>query len=120
MDKNFLLNKSKVFCIKPWVHLHINTSGKVLPCCIAENTLGNVQQQPIESIWKGSKIKSFRINMLTEKKIQCCTDCYKREESGFESLRQFSNKVFEDKFQWVESTQGDGISSIAKPVFWDI
>jgi hypothetical protein len=36
MDKDFLLNKSKTFCMLPWIHLHTGPTGIAGPCCLSK------------------------------------------------------------------------------------
>lgn len=118
------VEKSKSFCMLPWVHLYTNTQGKVTPCCISpweeKNELGDVNTTKIEKIWNDKPIKSLRKNMLKDEKNEGCWQCYLNEENGLKSKRLLSNKLYSHKFDWVESTKNNGYAPDSKPIYWDI
>lgn len=93
--ENFLLTKSKTFCIYPWIHLHATPSGEAFPCCLSEYRAGNVgdcHKNTLEEIWHDKPMQDLRNAMLNERPSEACTRCYELEKSGFFSQRQSSNK----------------------------
>jgi radical SAM protein with 4Fe4S-binding SPASM domain len=93
-----LANKSKTFCVLPWIHLYANPDGSVLPCCIGDhnNPLGNIQNNTIKEIWSNDAFKSLRHRMLTGKRSPECSACYHSEDNGVNSFRQTVNRDYAD------------------------
>lgn len=90
IDKDFLLNKSKTFCIFPFIHLHTLPNGYALPCCVAQapqEKYGNTTHQSIKAVINGEQMKTLRYNMLNEIKSETCMGCYRHEEEGIQSSR---------------------------------
>lgn len=92
--EEFLLKKSRVFCIYPWIHLHAYPTGEAYPCCHAEMThpVGNCKSQTLREIWQGPEMTGLRDNMLNERESPACARCYEQEASGFFSGRRSANK----------------------------
>ncbi len=96
---DFLLNKSKVFCMAPWVHQYIFPEGKVFPCCISAHNLNDYigdlsKGETLEQIWNSEKTTKIRSNMLCEKKSDLCKLCYQYEALNKKSSRQEFNENF--------------------------
>ena len=51
-EKNYLLKKSKYFCMLPWIHTHVLPSSEVIPCCVwpYNKSLGNVSNSSLKEI----------------------------------------------------------------------
>ena len=83
-------------CAAPWVHLHAQANGDLLPCCIANTSLpvGNLKTQTMEEAWHGEAMVKLRANMLSGKPSAECTYCYNVEQSGGHSPRHNFNRVF--------------------------
>ena len=93
--EEFLLKKSKTFCIYPWIHLHAYPTGEAYPCCHAEmgvGQVGNCRTNTLEEIWQDQPMAELRQAMLTETPHAACTRCYEQEQSGFFSGRRSANK----------------------------
>ena len=101
------------FCIIPFMHLHINNFGQITPCCINHMSLGDSKMQTIDSVWNGSKMKSFRETMLNGDKHSSCETCYNKELGGVESLRMQYNKRFSYLMAKAKEMQ-------PQPVYFDI
>ena len=116
-----LLIDSNSFCMLPWMHLHAFPDGRAYPCCFAFDKLhvGNVNEQSMEEVFNGDKMKQIRLNMLSNKKSRECVKCYDQEESGFFSLRLSSNKHFGHNINMVENTKPDGTADFMIK-YWDI
>ena len=73
--KNQLLDH----CWKMWHSCVITWDGKVVPCCFdkdAHFTLGNLNQNSFEEIWKGEKYREFRGSLLrSREEIEICKNC---------------------------------------------
>ena len=102
-----------VFCILPFVHLHINTQGNVKPCCIAptiSENVGKVSDSTIEEIFNSDKMKQLRLDMINGvSRPDFCNSCYRNEKAGFETYRKSMNEAFSDSVEpLLNSIQEDG------------
>ena len=74
-------------CHRPYTLTYITSSGNVLSCCFApfghrsareyreERVLGNVFQEPIESIWYGERYNAFRRAFESDSPARHCSQC---------------------------------------------
>lgn len=123
MDKDFLLNDSKVFCMFPWLHLNATPKGDVYPCCSNDYTtpVGSTKTHTLKEIFNGDKMKELRLDMLNERKNPICDFCYKHEEAGPYSFRNYSKEQFAKHFdEIVPTTQEDGTVDEFKMRYFDI
>ena len=129
IDKNSIredqmdrLTKSKVFCILPWIHLHAFPNGQAYPCCLSESNypLGNLHDNTMEEVWNSAEYRQMRHNMINEVECHECTKCYEREQHGFVSMRNDSNKNFGHHINLVDQTKPDGTFDDFKIRYYDI
>jgi len=123
MNKDFLLNESKTFCMFPWVHLNATPKGDVYPCCSNDYTkpVGNTKEHTLKQIFNSPKMKELRLDMLNERKNNICDFCYKHEEAGPHSFRNYSKEHFAKYFdEVVPTTQLDGSVDEFKMRYFDI
>ena len=116
-----LLIKSDNFCMLPWMHLHAYPDGRAYPCCFAFDPypVGNLNNNSLEEVFNGSKMKEMRLNMLNNRPSKECGKCYDQERAGFFSLRLSSNKHFGHNIDLVNSTKPDGSADFIIK-YWDI
>ncbi len=73
--KNKLLNQ----CWKMWHSCVITWDGNVVPCCFdkdATHLFGNIETDPLQTIWKNQKYRQFRNGLLkSRKEIDICKNC---------------------------------------------
>jgi len=78
-DTYSLKKKSRNHCLRIWQSLVITWDGKVVPCCFdkdATHQLGDMNSTALKEIWKGKKYKSFRKEVLLNRKnIDICCNC---------------------------------------------
>lgn len=123
INKDFLLNKSKVFCMFPWLHLNVAPNGTVYPCCNNQydEIFGDLQTSNLEQIFNNDKMKMLRLNMLNEKKSSFCKQCYKSEEVSDTSYRKFANGYFGGNFdQLIHKTWSNGFVDDFKMMYVDV
>lgn len=123
MNKDFLLNDSETFCMFPWLHLNATPKGDVYPCCSNDYTdpVGNTKNNTLEEIFNSPKMKELRLDMLNERKNKICDFCYKHEEAGPYSFRNYSKEQFANRFdEIVPTTQEDGTVEEFKMRYFDI
>jgi radical SAM protein with 4Fe4S-binding SPASM domain len=113
--EQFLLTKSKTFCIYPWVHLHAHPTGEAYPCCHSERSglLGNVKNNTLEEIWTDVPMQRLRADMLSETPNAACRRCYEQEDSGFFSGRRSANKHHGHQIKKLEANPFE-------MTYWDI
>ncbi len=72
-------NSLENHCWKMWHSCVITWDGKVLPCCFDKDgayTLGNLQEQRFEEIWKSEPYQQFRVSLLQSRsEIEICKNC---------------------------------------------
>ena len=123
LDKDFLLNDSKTFCMFPWVHLNATPKGDVYPCCSNDYTqpVGNTKNNSLKEIFNSPKMKELRLDMLNERKNKICDFCYKHEDAGPYSFRNYSKEQFAKHFDdIIPTTQEDGTVEEFKMRYFDI
>lgn len=111
--KEKYLQKSKVFCMSPWLQLNAQVNGYVLPCCMStidnSTKLSDLNENAdLNVAWNSDNMKSLRLDMLSEKKNSLCNNCYKYEELGKVSERMKYNRDYDNHFDRVIRTQKDG------------
>lgn len=121
-QKRFLLDKSKRFCMLPWIHLHAAPDGQAYPCCHSMNTtaVGSVKTHTMQQVWNSEGQRKLRQNMLSEKPSSECRRCYEQEESGFFSGRKSANKHFGHYIHKIDQTTQDGTFPDFQMNYWDI
>jgi len=122
-NKDFLLNESKVFCMFPWVHLNVTPKGDVYPCCSNNYTapFANTKDSSLKDAFNNEQMKQLRLNMLSETPSKICDFCYKHEEAGPYSFRNYSKEHFSKHFdESVPTTTADGTVPDFKMRYFDI
>lgn len=119
IDKN-----NKVFCMAPWVHLHVWPNGSTYACCLhppEHGELGNIKESGLSGVWNSDKMKQLRLNMLAETPTpEVCERCYHKEKTEFGSLRTWMNEYFYDRHNAVvDTTLEDGTVDKFNLVHWD-
>jgi radical SAM protein with 4Fe4S-binding SPASM domain len=117
-----LLFKDPVFCIIPWIGIHVYTNSKAYPCCVAkkEFSIGNVKENSISEIWNSDKIKAIRKSMLEGTPLESCEYCYKKEKLKRPSDRNNFNQEFAQDIHIIDTTNADGSLPSTDIKFWDI
>lgn len=109
------MNKS--FCILPWIHLASHPNGGVSLCCRSNHnnalswakkpnsgtllTLGN---DSLEDIVNSEKFVETRQRMLNGERFDECQGCFKDEDGGIESKRQYENERWAHVIKQLEFT----------------
>lgn len=106
IDKNKLFEKGGVFCMYPWVHLHVNPTGRASPCCISqscskEGGVGDAGKLSLMQLVNSKDMKKLRLDMLAGVKNKECETCYQHEASGVMSARYFANQDYGKHFDEV-------------------
>ena len=116
------LLKSKTFCMLPWTHMHMWPAGTTYACCMADPDIpiGNTQEQSIEEIWNGDRMKELRLNLLKGEKDPICRRCHELEDNNVWTLRKSSNSNFKNHIDKVKETAEDGSAGDVNLAYMDI
>ena len=116
------LTESKTFCMLPWMHMHAFPDGRAYPCCLSDywHPVGDLRKNTMAEVWNQDKYKTMRVNMLADKPCIECTKCYEREENGFFSMRNDSNRNYGHHIGEVDATLADGTNPDFKIRYWDV
>ena len=123
MNKEYLLNESKTFCMFPWTHLNVTPKGDIYPCCSNNYTepFGNTKETSLKEAFNNTKMKALRLDMLNDRPNKICDFCYKHEEAGPHSFRNYSKEHFANRFdETVTTTLEDGTVPEFKMHYFDI
>ena len=107
----------------PWLHLNVTPLGNVYPCCSSDYTqpFANVKDSSLKEIFNSDGMKQLRLDMLSGKKSNICTYCYKHEESSPFSFRKYSIEHFGKDFdELVLPTNSDGSLSKFTMKYFDV
>lgn len=122
------------FCILPWIHLSTRPNGHMRVCCTANaSSVGatndkkyggevgilknedgkpaNFNHTDLLRAWNNSYMKNIRKDMLSGKVPASCVKCFKEEEAGHRSKRQWETEFWSsriDKQTLINDTQEDG------------
>jgi len=104
--KKLMLEKSKTFCMYPWIHLHTTPASASAPCCISASCashtgMGDPRVHSLIDLVNSKPMSKLRLDMLLGVPNKECVGCYKHEEQGITSARQFANREFEHAFDTV-------------------
>ena len=127
--KSELFDKSKTFCVLPWIHLHTTPTGQAAPCCISTSCsdnigVGNSNRDSLEDLVNSPKMKKLRVDMINGVKNEECTNCHRHEESGggMSARKDFNNtwKTLPKIMDVISATGKDGSVKDFKMKYFDI
>lgn len=112
---------SRSFCILPFLHHHLNPQGKMTPCCLNEEVMGDVLQESMEEIFEGEGFRKIRETFLKGEFPESCASCENLEKQGTSSMRQGVNLRFKkDVLSMSMMTDPSGRLPYYKPKSLDI
>ncbi len=105
------LNNDPVFCMMPWIHLHVMPDSTVTPCCVwpYDDVFADGKTQTLREVWNSEKMRQLRQSMLNGRPSQGCDRCYTLEKAGFSSLRKTTNQRFAHAASTAVATTADGM-----------
>jgi len=117
------MNIPPKLCVLPWIHLNIEPSGIVQPCCMMTDQnyiAGDLNTQTIEEIWNDKPLKNLRKEMLAGEAPKACTKCYNAEAATGLSNRIHNNRNFNSKLKSIPIiTKEDGHTDDIELRYWD-
>jgi radical SAM protein with 4Fe4S-binding SPASM domain len=95
--------KHKFPCYEPWQTLYVTWDGNVRPCCVIEESFGNLMNETLVEIWNGKKYQTLRNSVNTRRPVfESCRHCLLRKRVNF----SFSNKIS----MLINLTRNNGLS----------
>lgn len=113
---------SETFCALPWMHLSTRPNGHMRVCCTANASAvavnkesgnktvsdsgvvknedgkpANLNHTSLKEAWNNDYMKSVRKMMLNGEKPASCMKCFKEEEAGHRSKRQWETAKWVDR-----------------------
>lgn len=116
------MDKSKTFCIIPWIHLNTWPNGNVFQCCITDyrNHIGSLTTETLEEVWNNDYMQNLRVELLHDKQPSGCTKCFEQEANNITSFRQTANKKFSSHIdEAYADTTDSGYVENFKLAYWD-
>jgi MoaA/NifB/PqqE/SkfB family radical SAM enzyme len=127
---------SKTFCALPWLHLSSRPDGKMRTCCTSnassvqnpdsnlktgggevgvvkndDGTPANFNNTSLDEAWNSSYMRNVRKMMLRGEKPASCLKCYKEEETGHLSKRNWETEYWGHRYnldELIAETKEDG------------
>ncbi len=121
---------SETFCALPWVHLSTRPNGHMRVCCTAnasgvqnarstdkvasdigilkhdDGKPANLSNTSLLDAWNNSYMRETRKTMMRGEKPQSCIKCYKEEDAGHRSKRQWETSKWINKLTIEEILKG--------------
>ena len=113
------------FCVLPWIHLYTNPKGKMLPCCVADDSepFPMVSDDEFPILFNSKPMRELRQNMLNDIPSKTCNYCYKLEKYGTHSHRKHSNDKYlsnDNVLDIIKNTNADGTIKNINILYWDV
>jgi sulfatase maturation enzyme AslB (radical SAM superfamily) len=112
---DLLYKKNKSFCIYPWINFH-NTGKELKLCSRAKATVttpDNLKDWATDPNYNAVRTKMLNGELIPDQ----CQTCYKYEDLGIESYRQF------DSLDWISQLDLESIEDLQKikqPYFYEV
>ena len=134
MTKKRFTPPSDTFCVLPWIHLSTRPDGAMRVCCTAnassvgvtndkeyggqvgvlrteEGIPANLNNSDLESSWNNTYMRGTRQMMLKGQRPPSCMKCFKEEDAGHHSKRQWETNYWSksiDIDDMLKETETDG------------
>lgn len=129
---------SDTFCILPWIHLSTRPNGKMRVCCTAnassvgptrdkqhgsevgilkteEGLPANLNTSDLLTSWNNTYMRNVRKQMLAGEKPPSCMKCYKEEDAGHRSKRQWETAYWGERIDIQDLIQNTGSDGSVPP-----
>ena len=113
--------KANTFCLAPFVHALVHTDSTMRPCCYngmpSEHTYNNYVEW-----WNSGDMKTLRHDLYNGVKNAGCSQCWREEEQGKDSLRKNYNSLFHKYADYndIKDSRHRDFKLNTLPVTWDL
>jgi MoaA/NifB/PqqE/SkfB family radical SAM enzyme len=92
-------------CPLPWMHLEVERTGSVTPCCFSSLTLGNLKDSQTQNLFYSKDMQDLRSQMLRGEKPTSCQFCWQKESYKQISHRQRCLSMYQKDLlsTWISS-----------------
>ena len=97
-------------CILPWISIETTPTGAMRPCCLAIQEIPNLTvANGLSAGYKSTSMQNLRQQFLNQERPDTCQRCWKEEDAGRTSKRQWHLRKFAHKTAQVDwyNTQPD-------------
>lgn len=107
-------NKYPKFCILPWIHLFVSTTGTMRPCCVSKefDHRYKIQREGIKEFWNSTHMRELRLALLNGEEPEVCSVCWNKEAGGDKFSKRLGElSMFKDKIdvdELISSTSSNG------------
>ena len=88
----------ETFCSVPWLQIHTEPDGKIMPCCYYshedQNRLGDWSTDNLSDVFNSDKWNQLRKDFLDGVKPEACARCWREEDTGASSMRTIFNEKY--------------------------
>jgi len=88
----FDLLPSSNFCPAPWISMFYHTNSPKI-CCFNKNWITETDPSKVRN---SVEVKELKKSFIDNDRHNSCSDCWKQEDQGFKSVRQFYNLIYPD------------------------
>lgn len=85
-------------CAMPWMNLEVRENGDIYPCCVSNQSLGNVQTTTLKDQFHSDFMISLRRDLLNGQRPESCQRCWDIENQGSSSIRIHNHKRLKKPF----------------------
>lgn len=114
---------SDKLCVVPWIHLNIESDGRVVPCCLTSGhdyVVGDINSQSTSEIFNSDTMKQLRSDMIQGIEPKICNKCFDQERIINRSGRTINNAIFKTSYDNISNiTNKDGSITEFKLKYWD-
>ena len=131
------IKKSSTMCVLPWIHLSSRPDGKMRTCCTSnassvqdpdsnlkvgggevgivktdDGLPANFNHTSLEDAWNSAYMRNVRKMMIRGEKPASCLKCYKEEDAGHLSKRNWETHYWEDRVdlsKLIAETSSEGV-----------
>ena len=80
------------FCPAPWISMFYHTNSPKI-CCFNKNWITETDPSKVRNSVEVNELKK---SFIDNDRHNSCSDCWKQEDQGFKSVRQFYNLIYPD------------------------
>lgn len=103
---------SKTFCVLPWMHMAVTTTGIMRVCCNSTPGVNHINKpdgkpyrinrDSVEEAWNSESYRSIRRQFLAGERPAICQPCFREEDSGIRSPRIGWNQRWGEDREYTE------------------
>jgi MoaA/NifB/PqqE/SkfB family radical SAM enzyme len=85
-------------CPMPWIGMFVDATSSVTPCCLYKKSIGNLRTTSATDILFNNDFDQLRQSIRNGQQPSECSSCWKNEQQGTTSYRQYFLIKYNDRF----------------------